>query len=72
MTQDMSHWLGNGVNFRSFSDDRIGMLLTLYYDFFAKAFLKKERELRRMGRREEERKRNFKRKRMKRKAESFA
>lgn len=45
MTQDMSHRLGNGMNFRSSSDDQIGMLLTLYYDVFAKAFLKKETEL---------------------------
>lgn len=45
MTQDMSHRLGNGVNFRSFSDDQIGMFLTLCHDVFLKAFLKKEREL---------------------------
>lgn len=53
----MSHRPGNGVNFRSFSDDQIGMLLTLCDDLFTKAFLKKERELERNKGREGGRKR---------------
>lgn len=57
LTQDMSHRPGTGVNFRSFSDDQIGMLLTLCDDLFTKAFLKKERGLERNKGREGGRKR---------------
>lgn len=44
MTKDTNHRLRNNVNFRSFSENQIGMLLTLYFNLFPKTFLKKDRE----------------------------
>lgn len=87
----MSHRLGNSVIYRSFSEDQIDMLLTLYFDFFPTAFLRKERKKQREeerkiekkkgrqkgrrqggGKKEEEGKENFKRKRMKRKSSDLS
>lgn len=49
MTKDTNHRLRNSVNFRSFSGNQIGILLTLYFNLFPKTFLKKDSERKEEG-----------------------